>query len=66
MIMVKVFMALLGLILIASLVLTIVDRAARPEVAKMANLSTIIALFAIIVGLLTSLIDEVVTIFHVM
>lgn len=66
MIIVKVFMALLGLILIASLVLTIVDRAARPEVVKMANLSTIIALFAIIVGLLTSLIDEVVTVFHVM
>ena len=66
MMMIKIFMALLGLVLIASLVLTIVDRAARPEIAKMANLSTIIVLFAIVVGLLTSLINEVVTVFHVM
>ena len=63
---VKTFMALLALMLVASLALTIVEKAGRPEIAKMANISTVLILFVIVIGLLTGLIGEVTSVFHVM
>ncbi|MGI1659603.1 MAG: hypothetical protein ACRKFN_11540 [Desulfitobacterium sp.] len=59
-------MVLFVLVLFAVVILFILDRTGKPEVAKMAHMSTLIILFAVFVTLLTGLVDNIVTAFHIM
>lgn len=63
--MIQVLMSVLGLSLIAAIVLMILERTKRNDLAKMVYMTVILAFFCITLSLLAQLLGEVNTVFHV-